>query len=217
MSFAIARRSPRADGSRFHRRVRACAVERYPRALRRRRLMTAPSATASAASAKPRGLVPPPGVLHPHAPFPVICSGAASGPASAPVSRPASGIGRLSHMWLVRSHCCVAVQSVSVRHPTQTCVASLHTGVAPVHAASFAAVHCTHVPALGPLVAHAGVAPPQSVARLGSQPRHMLVVGSHDGVDDGQSVFVRQPTQRFIAMSHVVIGPQFESIVHATH
>jgi hypothetical protein len=193
------------------------AIGRYPRALRRRRVMAALSAIASAASAKPRGPVPPPGVLHPHVPFPVSCNGAASGPASTPVSLPASGVGRDSHMWLVRLHCCVALQSVSARQPTHTCVASLHTGVAPVQAESFVAVHWTQVPALVPLVAHAGVVPPQSVVRLGSHPRHVLVVGSHEGVDRGQSVFVRHPTQRFMVVSQVVIGPQFVSVVQATH
>jgi hypothetical protein len=148
--------------------------------------------------------------------LPVICSGAASGPASTPVSLPASGIGRASHVWLVRLHRWVPLQSVSATQPTHRCVASSQTGVPPVQAVSFVAVHCTHVPALVPVVAHAGVVPPQSIVRLGSQPRHMFVVGSHDGVERGQSVFVRHPTQRFIVVSHVVIGPQFVSVVQAT-
>jgi hypothetical protein len=59
-----------------------------------------------------------------------------------------------------------------------------HAGVAPVHAVLFPASHCTHAPAFGPVVTHAGSADvghgnadamPKSLVH----PTHVLVAGSH--------------------------------------
>ena len=87
-------------------------------------------------------------------------------------------------------------------HGTQRLVVASHAGVAPVQADVLASVHCTQRPALRPSVAHAGVAPEQSVAELARHGRHTRRAVSHTGIAPAQSALLVQPTHEFVAVSH---------------
>ena len=94
-------------------------------------------------------------------------------------------------------------QSDAPRHCTQTFV-ELHRGVAGGQLAS--TTQTTQSPLFGPVVAHSGVAPPQSA--LPAHARHASAVASQMGVGLAQPAFVRQPTHVLTGTSHtgVVTG-----------
>ncbi len=107
-------------------------------------------------------------------------------------------------------------QSVLALHAAQRLVAVLHTPVGATHAAALAAVHRTQRPALAPTVAHAGVAPVQSVVLVALQPLHPRVTASQIGVPPPQSALVLQPTHRLVAGLHVV-GERHAAVFVAVH
>jgi hypothetical protein len=93
-------------------------------------------------------------------------------------------------------------QSAPVRHCTQLFVVLAQRGVTAGHWLS--RVQTTQSPELGPVVAHSGLAPLQSLA---VQARHARLVASQIGVAPEQSVFARQPTQLFVGTSQTGVVP----------
>jgi hypothetical protein len=109
---------------------------------------------------------------------------------------------------------------VFVIQPTQRFIVTSHTGIIASHALVLVMVHSTHRPALGPAIAHAGVAPEQSVMLAGSHARQTCMLGSQIGVAPPQSAFARQPTHRLALLSQIgVVIVQADAFVsvHSTH
>jgi hypothetical protein len=99
------------------------------------------------------------------------------------------------HTGAVDGHCVESVQDTHLSLPVS------QTGVAPVHAVVFVVSHCTHAPALGPVVKHAGSA-------------------AGHGNDDATPKSLVQPTQKFVLGSHEPVVPVHADelpAVHCTH
>jgi hypothetical protein len=124
--------------------------------------------------------------------------------------------------------------SPSPAHPRHTCVARLHTGVAPAHVTFV--VQATHVPAVvshegtepphlltlvaehaphAPEGSQAGVAPPHSPSP--AHPRHACVVVLHTGVAPPQSALATQPTHAPVPTLQTAVEPVHFDVFVAEH
>ncbi len=115
-----------------------------------------------------------------------------------------------------------AGQSASARQATQVLLAVSHAGVAPVHAASFVAVHSTQPPVVE---SQAGVAARPEQSASPTQGWQVFVEGSQAGTLTGQSELAAHSTQVRVAGSHAGVGaaqgrqagPQASAVSHRSH
>jgi hypothetical protein len=111
-------------------------------------------------------------------------------------------------------------QSAEVRQATQVSVAVSQTGVAPVQAVVFCAVHWRHSPAKAPTLSQAASGATQSEGLATLQARQRRVPVSQTGwAGIGQSALLRQPMQVLVVVSQIRRGStvQVELSTHGTH
>lgn len=112
----------------------------------------------------------------------------------------------------------VPEQSASVLQRTQRLVSGLQTPMEGVHALALLGVHWTQAPALGPKVAHAGVAPPHWLSAVQGPQRR--VERLQMGVLPEHSALELHWTQVLVVVLHTGVAPVHARLllaVHCTH